>query len=298
MRINLIYYLYELNGAYTTFEDMFYNLKRYTDNDIRFIVLYEDKNIFTRFKEYLAFGEGIAYLQIKKQDRNKNVTRVNFTVNGEVNIISTEVMQLESKGYFSQTAEKIYLLYPAFVYKEESKEKEFFEYQMKYIKEHNVITICNKFNAKYVDNAFIWYIKFSQERINKLKNLVTATQDTLVAEDYYKEKMLGHNIKPFSYRNYKYYRYDKKNDNNLYTAKGARYYENIGKLMFEFVLLGKTSIYLPKNKPFDDGLTEFMQHLGFDDTQEYHWGEQDLEYLESKLYMNENDEILALFKEG
>jgi hypothetical protein len=64
MKINLIYHLYELNGAYTSFEDTFYNLKKYTNHDVHFIVLYEDKNMFLRFKEYLAFGEGIAYLQI------------------------------------------------------------------------------------------------------------------------------------------------------------------------------------------------------------------------------------------
>ena len=44
MKINLIYLFYELNGAYTSFEDTFYNLKRFTNHDVRFIILYEDKN--------------------------------------------------------------------------------------------------------------------------------------------------------------------------------------------------------------------------------------------------------------
>jgi hypothetical protein len=207
-------------------------------------------------------------------------------------------MQLEQKGRFLQKADKTYLLYPAFIYKKEAKDKSYYEYQMQYIRDNDVTVICNKYNAQFVDKSFVWYMKFSKERIEKLRQLVTATKETLVAEDYYKEKMEGHNIKPFSYKKYKYYRYDKKNDSNEYSDMGARYYENIGKLMFEFVLLGKESVYLPDNKKFDDGLTEFMNHLGFDDTKSYSWGKQDLEYLEDKLYMKEDDEILTLFEEG
>ena len=50
---------------------------------------------------------------------------------------------------------------------------------------------------------------------------------------------------------------------------GSRYYENIGKLMFEFILLGKESQYLPKNKKFYDGLSEYMNYLDIDDNNTY-----------------------------
>ena len=299
MRVNLIYFLYELNGAYTSFEDLFYNLKKFTDNDVRFIILYEDKDVLLRFKEYLATGAGICYLQIEKEGYHNMKFPFRYDIKGDINVISTEIIQLEWHGRFTQHADKTYLLYPAFIYKDEGKDHSIFEYQMNYIKKHNVLTICNEFNAKYVKDSFIWYMKFSKERIEKIKKLVSSENGTLVAEDYYKNKMEGKNTKPFSYKKYEYYRYDKKNDFNNYTDDGARYYENIGKLMFEFVFLGKESTYSPKNKKFFDGLSEFMRYVGYDDEQEYVFNQKDLALLEEKLYMNEDDEILKLFsKEG
>lgn len=299
MRVNLIYFLYELNGAYTSFEDLFYNLKRFTDNDVRFIILYEDKDVLVRFKEYLAFGTGICYLQIEKEGYHNMKFPIKYDIKGDINVISTEIIQLEWHDRFVQHSNKTYLLYPAFVYKDEGLDHSIFEYQMNYIKEHDVLTICNEFNAKYVDNSFVWYMKFSPERIEKIKKLVSSENGTLVAEDYYKNKMEGKNIKPFSYKKYEYYRYDKKNDFNNYTDGGARYYENIGKLMFEFVFLGKESTYSPKNKKFFDGLSEFMRYIGYDDEKEHTFTKDDMPLLEEKLYMNENDEILKLFrKEG
>lgn len=76
---------------------------------------------------------------------------------------------------------------------------------------------------------------------------------------------------------------------------GARYYENIGKLMFEFILLGKESQYLPKNKKFYDGLSEYMNYLDLDDNNTYIFTNKEKQYFEEKLFMQSNDEFLSLF---
>lgn len=86
-----------------------------------------------------------------------------------------------------------------------------------------------------------------------------------------------------------------KNDDNLYTDDGARYYENIGKLMFEFILLGKESQYLPKNKKFYDSLSEYMNYLDLDDNNTYIFTSKEKQYFEEKLFMQSNDEFLSLF---
>ena len=296
MRINLIYNLYELNGAYTSFEDLYHNLKKYTNYDIRFIVLYKDKNVFNRFKEYLVFGSGIAYIQIAKYNRDGTKQKdIFYDFKSDISIISSEIIHLIKDGNINVTSNQTILFYPAFVYKQEAIDTSRYQYELEYIKQNNVLVVGNEYNKKYVDNCFVWYMKFSVERINRIKKMSTNENEILIAEDYYKNKMSKLNIKPFSYKLYKYYRYDKKNENNLFTDFGARYYENIGKLMFEFILLDKQSIYLPKNKHGNDGLTEFMCYLGYDDNIEHYFSSDDKKYLEEKLYMNSTDELLQLF---
>ena len=303
MKINLIYLFYELNGAYTSFEDTFYNLRKFTNHDVRFIILYEDKNLLRRFREYLAFGDGICYLPLwvgKYMDTYGNTSiikhkKMTYNIKGDINIISSEIIKLQKNNRFKQSAKQEILLYPAFIYKKQQKDLTIYNDEINYIKEHKVLTVCNQYNSKFVGDNFIWYMKFSKERIEKLKKLSTTKNDILIAEDYYKNKINGNNIKPFDYKKYLYYRYDKKNNDNLYTDDGARYYENIGKLMFEFILLGKESQYLPKNKKFYDGLSEYMNYLDLDDNNTYIFTNKEKQYFEEKLFMQSNDEFLSLF---
>jgi len=95
MRINLIYNLYELNGAYTSFEDLFHNLKKFTNHDVRFVILYKDKNIFYRFKEYLVFGDGIVYIQINKYNKDGTKQKdIIYDFKADVNIVCSEIIHL------------------------------------------------------------------------------------------------------------------------------------------------------------------------------------------------------------
>ena len=307
MKINLIYYLYEVNGAFTSFEDTFYNLSKFTNHNVNFFILYEDKYMLAQFKKYLPKGSGICLLELPKTpDKGTNLYKrvavrevyhtMVYNIKGDINIISSEVIRLQKANRIKQSASQEMLLYPAFIYKEQGLDKTFYNDEQEYIKNNDVLVICNKFNTKYVNNSFVWYMQFSKERIEQLKKLVSNENDVLCAEEYYKNKMNCKNIEPFSYKKYEYYRYDKKNETNCYTDDGARYYENIGKLMFEFVLLGKESSYSPRNKQFDDGLTEFMNYLGYDDNQLYWWNYKDISYLEKRLFMNKENKLLSLFK--
>lgn len=64
-----------------------------------------------------------------------------------------------------------------------------------------------------------------------------------------------------SYSGYKYNRWYK------YTDK--IYYENIGKLLFEFIYYNKKSIYSNKNKCIDDGLTYMFNRFGLSDNKDF-----------------------------
>lgn len=69
------------------------------------------------------------------------------------------------------------------------------------------------------------------------------------------------------------------------------YYENIGKLIFEFLYLGRSVYYSSKNKCFDDGLTYYLKLFDIDDnkTQKIEIKKEDIE---EKLFFNDNDDIL------
>ena len=65
--------------------------------------------------------------------------------------------------------------------------------------------------------------------------------------------------------------------------------------MFEFILFGKESMYSPRNKCFDDGLTEFMNYLGYNDEEERMFTNNDKKQIEDRIYMKKNDVLLNLF---
>src|SRR5574344_15274 len=288
MKLNIIYYLYELNGAYTSFEDLYYNLRRYLGCDIQWYVFYDTRSIIKRFDSYIALENNICYLPIK-------YGTMHYKITGDINIISSEVIDLINKDALDIISQQTYLFYPAFIYKLESNVDEFVQ-QQQYIKDNHVITICNEFNSHYVKDYFVWYMKFSEERITNLRALSTNVNDTLTSEEYFKNKKNLLNMKPFSYKTYQYFRYSKKSKDNPYTEFGADYYENIGKLMFEFLLLEKKAYYYCKNKHIDDGLTEFMQQFDIDDNYDYDLNTINNNVLFEKLFMKQNDEILKLFR--
>lgn len=148
----------------------------------------------------------------------------------------------------------------------------------------NVSVYGGKTNGKFLnmDNYKVWYHKFSKERFNVLKQLprnnnIVTTQD--------REKT--GNIK-YDYLLTNEYHY------NRYMRWGdfvGGYWENIGKMVFEFPALGKKVFYSPKNKNCDDGLTEYLGLFGIDDNVE-----QEIKIDEAQLFevlgMHEDDVLL------
>lgn len=288
MKIDLIYYLYELNGAYTSFEDLFYNLRKYTNWEIRLIVFFDDKLVVKRFKRYFGNESNIVYLPLK-------YGKMHYDLHGNACVISSEVIDLVQTKTIEIDFNKVFLFYPAFIYKKEISQNEF-NNMISYINDNDIITICNEFNAQFVKDSFIWYMKFSEERINRLKQISTNENGILTSEEYFKRKKNKLDIKPFSYKRYDYFRYSKKSKDNPYTEFGADYYENIGKMMFEFLLLEKEASYSCKNKKINDGLTEFLFQFGIDDNFDFDLNLLSKSKLQEVLFMKHNDEILKLLK--
>jgi hypothetical protein len=288
MKIDLVYYLYELNGAYTSFEDLFYNLKKYTDWTVRLIVFFDDKSIAKRFKRYLGTDLDIVYLPL-------NHGRMHYDLQGNSCVISSEMIDLVQNKVIDLNFKRKFLFYPAFIYKKEYSQEEF-DKMISYINDNDIITICNRFNSKFVKNSFVWYMKFSEERINRLKGISTDENGILTSEEYFQRKKNKLDIKPFSYKEYDYFRYSKKTEDNPYTEFGADYYENIGKMMFEFLLLGKKAYYSCKNKKINDGLTEFLSEFSIDDNYDFDLNGLSKKQLNDVLFMKQDDEIIRLLE--
>ena len=151
----------------------------------------------------------------------------------------------------------------------------------------NIKILGNPCNEKfYTNNYYVYYHKFSLERLNYLDSLdkKNGVFDELErnAEDTDEIKfnsMLKNTLKYQRWRN----------------VVDSIYSENIGKLIFEFVYMNKKVYYSSENKSQDDGLTEYLRLFDFDDnvTQEIKFTKQDVI---NKLCFHKDDLVLKLLR--
>lgn len=148
------------------------------------------------------------------------------------------------------------------------------------------IFFCNPHNQQFVDNSICYFHKFSYERLNHIKP--KKLNDMILDVDRYdiikNQKNKNFNIFPLEYNAYNYHRH------YLY---GNTFYENIGKLIFEFNYHNKNVFYSPKNKMIDDGLTHYLNLFNINDNEKQILNISKNE-MEHKLFMNKNDELLQV----
>ena len=282
MKIYFIHMIDNFNGSYTNFEDTYFNIKRfYPNDDVKFFIFYANKSTLIRYNQYFINDKNIFFIPLGKNN--------NIHIEADVFFISKEILALIiNDNKYVLSSQKTFLLYPAFVYTEDS-DYELLSKMIKYINKNHIRVICNKFNSKYCDNNMIWYMKFNMDRIYHIHS--TFENDDLTSEFYNQSKILNVNINPFSYSTYHYNRYDKL-VHNTYKDDNARYFENIGKLQFEFILLYKKAFYSSKNKIIDDGLTEYMSLLGLDDNNDYCLNDIPYRKFYSTFKMNKGDFLI------
>jgi len=167
----------------------------------------------------------------------------------------------------------------------------------KYIQDYNTTLLSSPFNLKYdiFSNSEEYYHKFSEVRINYLKDHFVPG----IYSDYYSTEKYGDmknsQIYPASddektahnYAGYLYERWFKRK--NIYA-------ENIGKMIYENVLLGKYTHYSSKNKCIDDGLTYYFKYLNLDDSIDQELGDFARQNILNKLFMKEDDLLLKMLK--
>ena len=116
---------------------------------------------------------------------------------------------------------------------------------------------CEKYNKiKLVD----YFISFNDKRLDVISK-IPVTKGKMFADNYEESKRIQ-NFEVHEYAEYHYNRWMPLRDT-------GHFYENIGKLLFEFSILGKQSFYSTKNKTMDDGMTGYMRAIGLDDNQNH-----------------------------
>ena len=161
----------------------------------------------------------------------------------------------------------------------------------------NIFFLGNSFNLNLCNfkNKFLYFHKLSEERLSSLipqknNSLIFYRDDSVVVDTFL--KYFSTSNKKITYKElfqcseYHYTRWDHKN--NIY-------FENIGKMIFEFLWMNKKVKYFSNNKSINDGLTEYLKLFNIDDniTQYLNISKNDIE---KKLFMHKNDTLLNILR--
>ena len=122
---------------------------------------------------------------------------------------------------------------------------------------HGVVTVGNLVNQPWVaGGAYVhWPVGLARARVDHLRSLAVDTRGPLTTAAYNAARN-GGALNAFEHTVYVYRRRE--------VAPGLTY-ENIGKLVFEFMLCGKPVRYSAAGKLMNDGLTEMLARFAVDD---------------------------------
>lgn len=168
---------------------------------------------------------------------------------------------------------------------------------LEYYKNIDIIFLLNPFNFYYKEDKillkkYLYFSKLSDIRLNLLNNsdddrvlirdkcLQNIYKKTFLYEDRYKF------INTLQFRKFAFIR--------LQHMQGL-YIENIGKMLFEFIFLGKEVDYYAANKIVDDGLHFYLEQLGIDDNIDNLDIKIEQKKLLNKVVFGKNDDIEVFF---
>ena len=271
-----------LTGTFSTFIDLYYNIKKY--------YLEVDIKLYLKEKEEKFLM--MIYSNVGREGKILGSKYKGKKVESEVLITSTKVFyDIKKEGLGIEIkCKKMILLDTWEIYKMwvEGILEEVVEDILKSCEE--LYFLGNKFNLGLMGVGGVeYYHKFSKER---LEWLYTGVDNGKI---YYRDEKVKEGSKIY---------YKTKNDRMTYKEifecseyHYMRWYgfENIGKMIFEFLWMGKKVKYYLYDKLRDDGLTEYMRLFGVDDNV---GGYLDIskEEIEDKLFMKEEDEILGILR--
>lgn len=242
--ITFLNYFDCMSGTYTSVLDLYNGLKQYVDCKHVFVIKQENFNVLKKYKKYLP--------------------KTNIYFIHKFPSISTDIL-ICSGYYFKQISRNIIQPLPitykklivldctSFTFSHYTKEFDIFDTLSSF---KNKIILGNKFNSQFFsDKEYrLYYHVIDFSRLDSYIN--KNNKKELTVDNYSKCRYMD--VDPYVYNKYVY--------NRWINITNDIYYENIGKLIFEYNYMGKKVEYNLKNKCFDDGLTEYLSLMQIDDS--------------------------------
>ena len=247
--VTVLIFFNEMTGTITSLLDTYLSLNCNT------LFIYKWLEHLLTFKSY--FPKGMTYVSYDNFIQNtyvfdKIITSCSFLKNLNLsNIQYNKIIFLDSNTITSSYY---------------SNNNDFFKnlYNVK-----NKIMLSNEFNSKILDKynikSYRYYHKISNKRLDCLDitNFIQEEYNSLTKKYTYRGLV---NYSPHCYCSFRYTRHIQMKNIIDSLLPDYVFYENIGKLIFEYLYFNKTVYYSCKNKTFiSDGLTEYFKILGIND---------------------------------
>lgn len=276
-KIVLLFHFFQCNGSYTSIIDLYFNLIK-CGIDVKLYIILNNSSSTLFFKTLNEFPK-FEFTLIKKDNLNILNDTTIITTAGTVYNLYDKIITLKYN--------KIIILDGGIF---------FSNYSIGinnniYNDIDNRLILGNPFNSRYfTDNYFIYYHKFSLSRLEHLKKKYTKNinlKEVLIRNEVSTGQNKLIKISDFhSYKSYSYKRWFQKNPK-------LSYFENIGKLIFEYKYMNKKVFYSAKNKTIDDGLTDYLRLFNINDNLDQEITITSEEVID-KLGFKNNDLILEL----
>lgn len=276
----------KLDGTFTTVLDTYFNLLNY---GIKIDFLCLKKDFFPIYNNYKFFIDKYFLKHLKFVDYKDLVNKKYDVIITTANLFKENIIRINCKKLLVLDSMSLYLS----IYF--GRKDIFIDNIIDSINHENFKILASKFYEKFnYPNYIEYYIKFNEKRLQHIKNNSNNIDKILYtsdSKDTYNNHRSTSRISIHSFKEYHY--------NRWFLINNDIYFENIGKLMYEYIYLNKRVKYSPKNKNTpEDGLTHYLKLFGVDDSKNLilsnYISKSDIENI---LFMKENDILLKEVKE-
>ncbi len=237
-----------LDGALTTFVDAAVELRQRGVNVKLFVLVTRYAPTLREAMDEFTPGHNARVLLWSTTLMNSLLTATRGNV-----IVSANIMAQMAQNY--KNLSRIFVLYPRLVDDGDWTVQQFRDA----LRTTHGVVIGNMVNQKLLDmhdRYVYWQVGLGRNRINALRARTATENAALTSTEYASTYFENQRPTAFTHSVYEYSRLGR---------LGQGGFENIGKMLFEFLLTGRRVLYSAAGKVMDDGLTEMLALFNVDD---------------------------------
>ena len=261
--INMILTTDGFNGTVTTFTDVYTELSK-RGRRVCLNILYKQPwgttlNQVLGVRDFTQLVRRFTGCQdVRVLPYSPTIAKKLITAEGDLTMVCRDTLVATLMVHDPPVPNRLMLMYPLLVRAAWGHEPWSLTSFNELLIRHDVVVVGNDVNRRWVTNQvryMRWRPGFARRRIDVLRTLPVQSTVALSTATYDHHRRYG-TLTAFDHLRYLYRRRE--------VGPGLTY-ENIGKLMFEFLLCGRTVHYSPAGKLMDDGLTEMLARFNVDD---------------------------------